>query len=448
MYACVLLTVLLTFSALFPATVYADKIVEEQSGDATVFDPNKGPTPAVMDIRLFGVRGDGIADDTEAIQKTLNAAGVKGGEVFLRSGRYLIQGSLRIPPGVTLRGAAYSPSYIEPLTGTVILATGGRGSEKDSAVFEMGNSCCVMGLTVFYPDQKPDDIQPYPWTFHLEGGDNTVENVTLINSYNGIRIGPKNNNRHRIRSVCGCVLRRGIWVDSCTDIGRIENVQWHCHWWSSKQFGGDWKLVHEYMWRNCEGFIFGRTDWEYVTNTFIFPVNVGYRFIKTEKGAANGQFCGIGADEAQQCVLVEHLQPMGLLITNGQFVAMRGQDPIAIVIQPTCEGSVRLVNCAFWGPSRQVLVSHSQSFVSLNDCYIKSDYYESLGRALIDADSGRLQVRGCSFDSEQPSIRLSPALKHAIITENNGKRGVRILNEIGSAAIVANNESAEPLAKE
>ena len=53
---------------------------------------------------------------------------------------------------------------------------------------------------------------------------------------------------------------------------------------------------------------FGRTDWEYVNNTFVFPVKIGYRFVKTQAGAANGQFCGIGADEAQVCVKVEEIQ--------------------------------------------------------------------------------------------------------------------------------------------
>ena len=58
--------------------------------------------------------------------------------------------------------------------------------------------------------QKGKSFVPYSWTFHLQGNDNTVENVTLINSYNGIRIGPEGNVRHRIRSVYGCVLRRGV----------------------------------------------------------------------------------------------------------------------------------------------------------------------------------------------------------------------------------------------
>ncbi len=389
----------------------------------------------------FGAKGDGKADDTAAIQKALDAAARKGGVVNLPAGNYLVSGSLKIPPGVTLSGSQRAPVYIEPLIGTVVFATGGRDKEEAPALFELGDSATVQGLTVFYPEQKPDDIRPYAWTFHLRGGDNTIENVTLINSYNGIRIGPESNVRHRIRSVSGCVLRRGIWLDNCTDIGRIENVQWHCHWWSSKKVGGDWEKIYKYMWQHCEGFIFGRTDWEYVTNTFIFPVNIGYRFIATKNGAMNGQLCGIGADAANRCIVVDQIQPMGLLITNGQFVAFEGENPIEIVINPTCTGSVRLQNCDFWGPAVQNVVSHSQSFVSLNNCYFSSGRPNNPGKALVEADCGRLQVQGCSFATPELPIRLGQGLKHAIITGNNGD-GFRVTNEIGPKAVIANNEES------
>jgi hypothetical protein len=247
---------------------------------------------------VTGAKADGISDSTAAIQKSLDEAAKAGGSVHLPPGRYLIKGSLHIPPGVTLQGAMESPVWSEPLKGSIILATGGRSREDEPALFEMSHSSAVRGLTVWYPEQQTTNIVPYSWTFHLQGHDNTVENVTLINSYNGIRIGPEGNVRHRIRSVYGCVLRRGILVDGCSDIGRIENVQFHCHWWTAPEVGGEWKSVHEFMWKNCEAFIFGRTDWEYVNNTFVFPVKIGYRFIQTPAGAANGQFSGIGADEA------------------------------------------------------------------------------------------------------------------------------------------------------
>jgi hypothetical protein len=385
------------------------------------------------------------SDCTATLQGALDEAGKLGGVVRLQAGRYLVKGSLRIPAGVTLQGMMESPVWSEPLKGSVLLATGGRGQEDGPALLELNHSSAVRGLTVWYPEQQTTNITPYSYTFHLQGHDNTVENVTLINSYNGIRIGPEGNVRHRIRSVYGCVLRRGVFVDSCSDIGRIENVQFHCHWWSAAEVGGDWKPVHEFMWKNCEAFIFGRTDWEYVNNTFVYPVNIGYRFIRTEAGAANGQFSGIGADEAQVCVKVEEIQPMGLLISNGQFVCMHGDQRIELLVEKSCTGSVRLVNCAFWGPARQCVVSHSRSFLSLSDCFLSSSGREkNPGVPLVEADGGKLQVRGCSFGSDEPGIVLRPGLQHAIITENNGVRGLEIENQIGERAVISNNE---PLAK-
>jgi hypothetical protein len=397
--------------------------------------------PRPWSVLAFGATGTGADDDTAAIQKALDEAGKAGGRVVLPAGRYRVAGSLRVPPGVTIEGVSDAPVWSEPLRGSVVLATGGRDREDTPALFELGHSAAVRGLTVWHPEQKASDIHAYPWTFHLQGHDNTVENVTLINSYNGLRIGPEGNVRHRIRSVVGCVLRRGILVDSCSDIGRIENVQFHCHWWSAKEVGGDWKPVHEFMWKNLEAFIFGRTDWEYVNNTFVYPVNIGYHFIATKSGAANGQFSGMGADEAQVCVKVDAIQPMGLLISNGQFVCMHGDIRVPVVVEKTCGGSVRLVNCAFWGPNRQCVVSHSSSFVSLSDCFLSSTgRAKNPGVSLIEADGGKLQVRGCSFGSDEPAIALKAGLQHAIITENNGVRGVVIANEIGAKAILSNNE--------
>ena len=122
-------------------------------------------------------------------------------------------------------------------------------------------------------------------------------------------------------------LRRGIFIDACTDIGRIDNVQFHGHWWWAASVGGNSEVVNKYMIDHLEAFIFGRTDWEYVNNTFVFPVKIGYHFIATKEGACNGQFSGIGADYSQSCVVVDAIQPMGLLITNGQFVAFAGDNP-------------------------------------------------------------------------------------------------------------------------
>jgi len=248
----------------------------------------------------------------------------------------------------------------------------------------------------------------------------------------------------------GCVLRRGLFVDRTTDIGRVENIQWHCDIWMAKEVEGNRRAVYEYMWKNLEAFVFGRTDWEYVTNTFVFPVKTGYRFIRTPSGACNGQFSGIGADAAQRCVSVEDIQNMGLLITNGEFVSMHGDERIQVVVESTCKGSVRLVNCAFWGPSRQCVLSHGQGPLSLNDCYVEISGRSATGMlpevSLVEADGGKLQIRGCSFRSrgKEPHVVLKKGVQHAIVSENNGLNGVNIVNEIDDQAIIVNNEPYRP----
>lgn len=404
--------------------------------------PRKGPT--VFDITAYGAKGDGVEDCTAAIQAAIDRAAEKGGQVHVPPGKFLVSGSIKVKPGVAVVGSATAPLYIKPLIGSVILATGGREKEDGPALFELGDSSSVQGITIYYPEQKPTDIRPYAWTFHLQGGDNTVENVTLINSYNAIRVGPEPNVRHRIRSVYGCALRRGILVDNCTDIGRVENVQFHCHWWSAPEVGGAWDPVFEYMWRNLEAFVFGRTDWEFITNNFVFPTNIGYRFIQTPNGAANGHLVGNGSDASQVAVQVDAIQPMGLLITNGQFVSFNGPNPRGLVVSETCTGQVRLVNCNYWGSFKTIAELKGRSFVGFSDCYFSAWDHKGEGLPAIEALSGRVQVQGCSFVGGL-GVRVGAKVRHAIITGNNGTNGVRIQDESGRAIIRDNEPHPSPL---
>ena len=107
--------------------------------------------------------------------------------------------------------------------------------------------------------------------------------------------------------------------DGIFDIGRLENVHFN-PWWSVKPKLLQWQI------ENGEAFIFGRSDWEYVLNTFCFGYRVGYKFMRSEAGVCNGNFLGLGADACCTAVLVEQSAPYGLLITNGQFVAFHGID--------------------------------------------------------------------------------------------------------------------------
>ncbi len=436
---------------------------------AQVATGSLAPNDGVFNITHYGAVGDGVTDNTAAIQKSIDAAKMKGGVVFVPSGRWLCKGHLVLEMGVHLAGVNQAPQSWEPQSGSILMPVEGRDNEGGPAFLEMRSSTSITGVTIYYPEQTVADIRPYPWTIQIRANpsdaksvsfDSTVSNVTLINSYNGIRTGPTENGRHRILGVHGTVLRRGIYVDWVGDIGRIENVQFHSHFWAHKAFNGDWSKVFDYMQKNLEAFVFGRTYWEYVTNTFVFPAKVGYRFIETPNGSSNGQLSGIGADACDTAIQVEAIQPQGLLITNGEFNSHRVGRATQVVIEKGAKGNVRFVNCGFWGPVEHNAVLRGDGYTSFSDCYF-SNNFDSKGYSIV-AEAGKLQVQNCTFDAlskerkpgnayasddrryQPPAIQLKPGVRHAIIRGNNGYYGVQIENGVGDQAIISDNEPYRP----
>ena len=219
--------------------------------------------------------------------------------------------------------------------------------------------------------------------------------------------------RHLIRNDSGQPLRRGVLVDENYDIGRIENV----HFWPFWSWDGN-EYMKKWMWENSEAFIFARTDWEYVFNTFCFGYKVGYRFIELPDGAMNGNLSGIGADATVTAVLIEQTQPPGLLITNGEFVAFGGDQPTEVVVGPKHVGVVQFQNCAFWGPAHQIAKIAGTGYVSFNNCNFCDWATKGKTVPAMSLLGGALSVVGCNFMRPLPQIELLPAAESLIFTSN------------------------------
>lgn len=394
--------------------------------------------------RSCGAIGDGRTDDSAAIQEAIDKAEERGGNVYLPPGRYRVTKTIEVKSGVIFYGAHEAPSAHTLLSGSVILACGESGDPDGPPLFHLHDSAKVSAITVFYPDQDIDDIKAYPWTFHLDGADQTLEHITLMNSYQGIRVGPALNCRHRLRSVHGCVLHKGILVDNCWEIGRIENCQFHPHWWSRDCVGGNLQKAMKYMQENLDAFTFGKAGWQYLTNNFVFAAKIGWRFGHTEYGDYNGHMTGCGADGTKTAIQVDQLHRMGLLVTGGEFVAQAEEDPVHVRVAPECsQGNLRFVNCAFWGGGNRIAELNGDIFVSFNDCYFTSRKEGKGDLPLIQAKRGRLQLNNCSFDTLQLGVELGPELRHAILRGNNGRKGFTLNDQTGGRAIIQNNEPPE-----
>jgi len=397
-------------------------------------EADQGPVSDYFNVRSFGAVGDGQTDDTAAFQKALDSAEKAGGGiVYAPRGNFFFAGNLNVPNAVTLAGIWQSVPAHNGLRdrgrpkptddGTTFLITGGAGSEDGPAFITLNTNSTLKGVVLYYPQQNIDDVpKPYPWAIAMRGKNPAVLAVEMLNPYNGIDA--TRNERHLIRDVQGQPLRRGVMVDDIYDIGRIENVHFN-PWWSIKPKLFQWQM------ENGEAFIFGRSDWQYVYNTFCFGYKVGYKFIKSGRGVCNGNFLGIGADDCYTALVVEQCAPFGVLITNGEFVSFHGPDPTMIEVEKNNTGSIRFVNCSFWGPCNQIAKIAGTGTVGFGDCTFVQWGGKNGDIPAIQAQSGTVLIRGCEFRQDRPQIRLGEGVERAIITENLFTGSQRIVNQSG-----------------
>ena len=151
-----------------------DPVSEKKTVNGFIVDtvyPTTDVVIATVDVTKAPYCADntGKTDVTAIINKALkdvSAAG--GGTVFMPIGQYLITGSVTIPAYCTLRGDWQDPD-IGTDYGTVILAKPQKTTAVNDALFMIGGSAGVNGLTVYYPEQNINDIKEYPFTFYTTG---------------------------------------------------------------------------------------------------------------------------------------------------------------------------------------------------------------------------------------------------------------------------------------
>lgn len=405
-----------------------------------------GPAAQSWNVVDAGAVPDGATDVTAVFQKLLDEAGQAGGGVVeVPAGHFRINGNLSIPANVTLQGVfRVAPSVRRgqtgELTGSVLLAYAGRGMPDGLPFVRLaGANACLAGVVVNYPEWKAADVPPVPYppcVYAEEAEDVSVRDCLLLNPYEAIvlvRAG-----RHLIRNVTGYPSKRGIYVDWCGDIGRIENV----HFWP---FGVAYNPKDPYCeWINTQGVAFemARTDWQYVHNTFCFGYGVGYKFSESKNGSANGNFLGMGADSCRRAVLVEQAQAPGLLITNGEFVGRwSSTDSICLEVGPKVEGKVSLANCSFWGPiDRCVSMQAPDGQFTASACHFVDWDNGGLDAPAIHLEAGKAIVQGCTFEHEGLNVQVESRVLSAILMGNQASGGFRVENRAAARTRLGLNE--------
>jgi len=215
---------------------------------------------AVVTEAPYSADPTGAQDATLAIQKALDAvAKLNGGVVYLPAGKYRLNGSLRLAYGVSMVGVQGNTAK------TLLLAYYGRGEDdKLPLINAVSSETGIIGINVFYPEQKPEAIVPYATT--LGGEIKTIKNVTLFNSFRGIE--PRMFNGVCFANIRGTVLASGMRGVESTEFAWMHDVVFTPQVWINAaqlltgraMTPGEKAALTAYVASNCSGLELGRID--------------------------------------------------------------------------------------------------------------------------------------------------------------------------------------------
>ncbi|HEY3913342.1 MAG TPA: glycosyl hydrolase family 28-related protein [Verrucomicrobiae bacterium] len=388
--------------------------------------------PSALNVRDFGAAGDGVKDDTGAFAAAMKAASDTGNfAVFIPRGRYLIATRLDVPANVILEGVYTGPAGRTHEAGSVLLAVADAGNAKGEPFIMLHTSSTLRGLTIFHPEQKMKNPPvPYPWTIRGSGDNICLQNILLVNPYQGVDFGTFPSGRHSINGLYGQPLYRGLFIDQCFDVGRVENV----HFWS---FWGGWNgPLYEFMRVEAVAFELGQSDWEFMSHCFCIGYGTGYHFVERKTGPGNYLLMESGSDISPNAVRVENSQAhAGISFVNCQFMA-------GIQIAHTNRGPVKFTACGFWGvpttDDHALLDGTGHTFFTA--CHFITWGQQDHQAAAIHARRGGLTVTACDFmDAGKTQIIVEPDVDAAMVYGNRLRGSSQIINRAGDRAQIALN---------
>lgn len=370
----------------------------------------------------FGIVADETTDVTAGIQAALVRIGnLGGGALFLPAGHYRVEGNLNIPPGVTLRGDWRKPGPGEPVTGTVLMAYAGRDDENAAPFITLNNSAGVNGLSIWYPEQSPADIRPYPPSIG-HGGGATVENVTFVNSYWGYTSFVHGTTaRPFLRNLCGTPLKLGIEFDCLADIGRIETVHFSPAYWSDSGLPGapDTGEHAAWIYENGTGIIVRRIDWSYSCYVTIegYAIGLALRPGRHDGKLPNGQSYGFKLLGCRTGIEIEASAYAGYQFTRFEILDAE----TGISLSPAAAKSVMFQSCTIEAAGDALICEGEAARVLMMNGDIR--------RGTLRMKGGYLSISHSDFAADQPvHIELGGEVRGATILGNRFPNGARIIN--------------------
>ena len=319
------------------AAVFAAAQPEARAAGTPSSSAVRGIFP-VFDVTTYGAVGDGVTDDSGAIQNAINDAQYAGGVVWFPPPpyAYLLANGLTISDQCTLAGAGW------PVTGP-----GGNGSwllVNSTSVTAITIPAGVTGVVIRDLAIAHDQPAPgtgwapsaYPPAIQISATDCFLYNLYLRNPTYGISVTNPSGSVGRIvmEQIWGQPLLEGITIDNGEDVIKVDNI----HFWP---FWSNASSVSSYMVNHAIAIHSYQNANPHFTRLFAFGYNKGMVFDANSSGYVTSKFRVSNAD-FDSCLYGLQVNGAGTtgMIDNFTMQGPAGGGVVGIGLTSTSNGSV------------------------------------------------------------------------------------------------------------
>jgi len=368
---------------LSPETGAINRTVEEELNDLAV------------SVKRFGAVGDGVADDTAAIQAALNASV----SVFLPTGNYRVTSTITFPNGRTLHGNHPVGGYVNYGFGSVIIA------DTTATVFVLRDASAIKNIGISYPNYATGSMAPvvsdYTIKIGLNAGaqsiDSVLDGITVWNAYNFLFV---YGGRTKVDNIFGRVVNIGLFQKYSGDISRFSNVHF--------MPVGEWVAGNIWEWTlaNGTGFIVGESGFTNDATQYDNCSAVGFDIGFLLRQNSAGKYNQISADVCNTgCVVLA----AGTSIANSSFTTgSRGSgNCLEIGSSSTRPSSVAITGCHIISATQYCIKLIKVADLSITGCTIaRGKLGNLLASPSTSSDLAGVVITGNIFVAGANSITL------------------------------------------
>ncbi len=405
-----------------------------------VIDTGYDRLPRVVvsaNVKDYGAKGDGETDDAVAFQKALDDLNKEGGGgLYVPAGKYLLGKSLTIHTSVYLVGDWYNPDeQPEKITeGTVLLCKANKGMPGESAFIQVKDGAGLYGVTVYYPEQNPENPATYPATisvFDNGGGYSSIRYVTLVNSYNAIAAGPNGNELHNISDVYMTPLNRGLFVGMTTDCGRISDFHIAAKYYALYDKSVTEEQVAAGMKQRATGMVLQRSDWQKFNNVSIRDVNTAIYIEKNmlADGPAvsfDGGFINLDIGNVVTGINIK-FNKANIQFSNLHIETDGSEGASCMTVLEDYNATMFLMGGSMKNAAGPAITIAQGARGAISISEIDFSQYQDVA---ISAEGSALSVTDCKFQNADKAVELKKGVSAATLA-NNGIAGGAVKNSAG-----------------